>query len=289
MDGLCNEGPNQAVRLYAGNSIYGSRNQNRPVYNGPGLVFLKLNCRFWYLSSIIFSIALNNMSSVHDVNEVQDNLQFRPNSCNTETNKAQRTLEVLKTPTRQFPRSNRTTSHNLTIPRWVRRQSFAPSGRSYYHAIYVYKHTNTNVVVDNGPYDIEVYTNNKPISASKTNGKELVLERNIVSTRNLFIVQFTKFMRWKMRYFQIKDINVEAFIQPGKMSYIDAPLDWIESVIDVEIDYHLGDKNCMRPENDKYLKQYIESQWSGYGEKFYSEGPSIMDSRFYNMFTNLLG
>jgi hypothetical protein len=50
-----------------------------------------------------------------------------------------------------------------------------------------------------------------------------------------------------------------------------AELEWIKSIVEVEFDYHLGERECMLKKNAKYMKEYGATQISGYGPLFYNE------------------
>lgn len=55
-------------------------------------------------------------------------------------------------------------------------------------------------------------------------------------------------------------------------------IEWLISVIETEIDYHLGKKNCTKKCNEKYMNEYIATQLSGFGEKFYHSSDNISNS-----------
>jgi hypothetical protein len=152
--------------------------------------------------------------------------------------------------------------------------------------IRVFKHVDFDITdVTAGPFDIEIGrgVRGKPIV---NESRVMVLERNIETTKNIPMALFTKFMKGKFGYHQVKHDKVFLTLSDNMMSYVAAPLDWIESVIDVEIDYHLGVRECLLPENAKLLEYYKECPWSGYGKEFGPEGPSIQGSRHYAVFIN---
>lgn len=185
------------------------------------------------------------------------------------------------------PISESKVDNTRASPRWTRK-SVQPAQSNYY-AFYVLKHNNfTTTECTDGPYDIEIRTSDKPVPRPN-DSREVVLERMFATNRSIHMLNLSKFMRWKFRYHQIKDKEVDALIQSNKMTYVDAPLDWIKSIIDVEIDYHFSTHpKCLDKANVKYLKYYVESPWSGYGEEFYSDGPNIKGSRFYTIFSKNL-
>jgi hypothetical protein len=89
-------------------------------------------------------------------------------------------------------------------------------------------------------------------------------------------------MIWKFEYNQADDAPKGT----SMMKYIDAPLEWIESIIDVELDFHIGKQVCMKEENKGYLTQYLDNPWAGYGKYQFSEGPNLSESKFYPFFLN---
>jgi hypothetical protein len=61
-------------------------------------------------------------------------------------------------------------------------------------------------------------------------------------------------------------------------AHLTCNIEWLISVIDTEIDYHLGKKNCTKKYNEKYMNEYIATQLSGFGEKFYHPTDNISNS-----------
>ena len=60
--------------------------------------------------------------------------------------------------------------------------------------------------------------------------------------------------------------------------YIKCNLEWLISVIETEIDYHLGKKTCTKKCNEMYMREYVATQLSGFGEKFYHPENNISNS-----------
>ena len=57
-----------------------------------------------------------------------------------------------------------------------------------------------------------------------------------------------------------------------------ANLEWLISVVETELDYHLGKRICTKKFNAHYLEEYKSSQITGFGEKFYDRDNPVSKS-----------
>ncbi len=121
-------------------------------------------------------------------------------------------------------------------------------------------------------FDVEVYLSSKKVKSKDTDERSCVYRLSMRNARRPYVTleRLTNYMAKKFSNYQLpaQHENSKSCI---KYTYIINELEWIKSIINVEFDFHLGDKVCMRPENSHYLQDYCSSSMSGYGEPFYTQ------------------
>lgn len=119
-------------------------------------------------------------------------------------------------------------------------------------------------------YDAEITMANSQLS-SKINRK-LVYSYTKTSEIAMNLKHLTYYMQWK---FGGTGARIETYNNTYNNTYsfigIANDLDWVVSIIEVELDYHIGDKKCLLPKNKEKLGEYSRSRLSGYGKKFCDE------------------
>src|ERR1700744_541777 len=139
---------------------------------------------------------------------------------------------------------------------------------AYYYTIYIFEWVINNEHIDT--YDVELYLSTEPFTFSHPiNNRHHVNTLVIKSHKYIEINQLTKYMKWKFSSYQLSP-ECHASAYEGYFPMINHRLNWIISIIDVEVDFHIGRRTCMRGANKKHLKEYMRSIRNGYhGPKVY--------------------
>lgn len=82
----------------------------------------------------------------------------------------------------------------------------------------------------------------------------------VCSTKKATIYDISQYFAWKFRTVGCESWNATN----GVYCKIPRSFEWIESIILVEFDYHLGAKECMRPENAAAMEAYKADPCAGY-------------------------
>jgi len=112
-----------------------------------------------------------------------------------------------------------------------------------------------------GLYDVSV-TIDKELPREQ-DGRKLVVRRVVKTATVVSLRELTHYLVWKFKKSQIA-----PFISsPGEFTNIRDDIMWIRSIIDVEFDFHIGKKNCMKddPQTKKRLEIYTRIRRAGYG------------------------
>lgn len=142
-------------------------------------------------------------------------------------------------------------------------------GRKLTYAAFVYERH------EMGPhgkslYDVEIVLRNPDVEPKPGATRECVYGLIITSHKNIIISQLVKYMEAKFKNVQRKASAASRIRgNTAKFMCIAASLEWIKSIIQVEFDYHVGERQCRH--NKEYLDDYISSRFNGYGPTFYQE------------------
>lgn len=159
------------------------------------------------------------------------------------------------------------------------------SEHEYYYSVVIYKRKGKNRV-----YDVELtFSESYYIVPPAGRGREIAHILNIATDKFVYFATLTCYMKWKFQHCQYSDDrNDKPVAKKNKFTHIHNDIDWIKSIINVETDYHLGEAKCMKPENSAYTKEYLATQFSGYGSQFCDvKEPqnNISNSRLAKMFS----
>lgn len=128
-------------------------------------------------------------------------------------------------------------------------------------------------------YDVKLYITATEPNMEKYNepGLKIVYTTIVKSARKVSMGRITKYLHWKFAHCQRQG----CVRSDNTFTLIDNDLDWIRSVIDVELDYHVGIKECLLKRNEAYLSEYRKTCLSGYGPQFCDPNPlnNISNSR----------
>lgn len=89
------------------------------------------------------------------------------------------------------------------------------------------------------------------------------------------------YLNEKLKHCSISVLTGSSYTASVRCNY-----EWLVSVVETEMDYHLGRKKCTKKCNEKYMREYVATQLSGFGEKFYDPARNISQSiigRIYKM------
>lgn len=148
-------------------------------------------------------------------------------------------------------------------------QNISPS---YYYTVYI-----SEWIVNNrhiGIYDVELYLSARPTNFSYNFDKRRRVYTLVVKSRKYVdLTKVTRYMIWKFPHHQL---NTTEYLITSTECYfpmINRGLHWIISIIDVELDYHIGRQICMRAENKQHLRKYMQSIRNSYhGPQYYRDG-----------------
>ncbi len=120
-----------------------------------------------------------------------------------------------------------------------------------------------------GPFDIQVFT--YPVTNLKRFG-DVKKVYSIGTGSRIDMRRLTNYMFQKFGYYQMPT-PMHLYRNKGRYAFLrlNAPLSLIENIIETELDFHTGERKCMRPENDAYLKFYLNNRWAGFGPGFMEE------------------
>ncbi len=132
-------------------------------------------------------------------------------------------------------------------------------------------------------YDVEIYAYSKNQEPPITRIPMMIT--TMTSSNGKTMYDLTRLMKQKFHIFQAVHATTKIRRRYAIFTHICHDFDWIKSIIDVELDYHLGAAECLRVNTD-YLVDYTQSITSGYGEKFYniSKRTDISDHEFALLF-----
>lgn len=128
-------------------------------------------------------------------------------------------------------------------------------------------------------YDVEIYIDAAPVHR----GRSVALRRRRRSERFVEPHVLTGYLFKKLHSMQLID---DLAREPNKdnvlkINNVMISLSLLQNFLDVEIDYHLGDRVCMRPENIGYLNTYVNSTYCGYGPQYCDDFRLSRLARYY--------
>jgi hypothetical protein len=110
---------------------------------------------------------------------------------------------------------------------------------------------------------------------SQKNCETPLYEKEIHSKRKIKLSNLLQYLLAKCQHCTKKVVRTrEKYV-----IMLTCNIEWLISVVECEFDYHLGKKECAKKRNEKYMKEYVATQLSGFGEKFYDPVNNISNSR----------
>jgi hypothetical protein len=107
------------------------------------------------------------------------------------------------------------------------------------------------------------------------NKQGVLYQKEINSKRRLKLKTLCEYLHEKLQHCKS---NESYLHKSGSVTYkaqINCNYEWLISVIETEIDYHLGKRQCTKKYNEMYMREYMATQLSGFGEKFYHPNNNI--------------
>ncbi len=125
------------------------------------------------------------------------------------------------------------------------------------YTAHIYRHVGTT-----NTYDVEVFTTETVPTLTNPSGcsRSCVYTLTVPSMQTVSLKTLTRYFYWKFSTCQIGDCIRTSCI----FTNIVNSLAWITSIVDVEFDFHVGEKLCTHPDNAKYLDIYTKSPHTGY-------------------------
>lgn len=120
--------------------------------------------------------------------------------------------------------------------------------------------------------------------------KSTLWKKEFACRRKMKLTDLCKYLSCKVKHCIVSSVTNPAVkkcnngeVYKVKLS---CNLEWLISVIETEIDYNLGKKTCAKKYNELFMQEYMATQLSGFGEKFYCPDANISNSiigRLYKM------
>lgn len=132
----------------------------------------------------------------------------------------------------------------------------------------------SNVVISSsepaGEYVLIMSTSSAKLKIE--NGKyNEVFKMNIASKRRVHITKLCEYLMKKIIHCKLS----EARIKYAYQWILRANLKWLISVVETEMDYHVGKRLCTKKVNETYMNEYKATQITGFGQAFYDpESPA---------------
>ncbi len=76
-------------------------------------------------------------------------------------------------------------------------------------------------------------------------------------------VQISLLTCWMKRKF-LRRLNFNVGTNHGEFTGVKGDLSWVISVVDVELDYHVGARRCLEPDYAKALENYVKHSTAGF-------------------------
>lgn len=115
----------------------------------------------------------------------------------------------------------------------------------------------------------------KNVPAKKALAKNTLYQKEILTKRRLKLKSLCEYLHEKLQHCKSNETYIH---KSGSITYkaqINCNYEWLISIIETEIDYHLGKRQCTKKCNEKYMREYMATQLSGFGEKFYHPDNNI--------------
>jgi hypothetical protein len=121
-------------------------------------------------------------------------------------------------------------------------------------------------------YDLDIVLRKPNGRAIRRRKIECVYELIVTSHKEVPLARLITLMRAKLSHAP-RVRAATTIIDNGRVrfTHLVVDLEWLKSVVEVEFDYHVGDRLCRLPNNKLYLEDYISSLFNGYGPMFYDE------------------
>jgi hypothetical protein len=110
------------------------------------------------------------------------------------------------------------------------------------------------------------------------NTKNVLWRKNVFNKRIVKLKIICEYLACKIEHCTISEANKRIGSLTTYTVKLSCNLEWLISVIETELDYHVGKKLCTKKINEKYMQEYMATQLSGFGEKFYHSDDNISKS-----------
>ena len=113
------------------------------------------------------------------------------------------------------------------------------------------------------PYDL-FSAFEKLIDEAYSEQKSRMVQFTVCGRKSLPFDFFTEYIRKKYKHC----VRKEDFNSNALTAHLSCNIYWLLSVLQTEIEYHCGKAKLVKRQKD-YMKEYVSTQLSGFGPKFY--------------------
>lgn len=139
----------------------------------------------------------------------------------------------------------------------------APVDQQYWYTGVIYAHKTK--YMDNYIYDVKLYRSSSKLILLESKERNQIYVISIQSEKQISMLELSQYMRWKFRKYQVSVGNKLPICTFDTFTQIKHNIEWIRSILDVEFDYHIGDRTCLLEKNKKALSNYVRKVSAGYG------------------------
>lgn len=154
------------------------------------------------------------------------------------------------------------------------------SMHSFILTVMIFKST-CNIKCKYTPYDIHLFIGRTRKRIDDTNftsvarcgmDRELMFYNTIPMLKYCALDDLTVLMKKKfgsrMTHKHKQMVHIYKSDNEHAFLHIDAPIKWIKSILNVEVDYHIGEQHVLHENNKKYLDDYLTRIDAGYGDRW---------------------
>lgn len=124
-------------------------------------------------------------------------------------------------------------------------------------------------------YILILTSRDQKLKAENTN--TIVYKKITESKRKIKITTLCEYLFQKIAHCKSSE-NKELTNKTTYQCTVTANLEWLISVIETEMDYHLGKRICAKKSNAHYMDEYKSTQITGFGAKFYDRDCPVSKS-----------
>ena len=122
-------------------------------------------------------------------------------------------------------------------------------------------------------YILIISTSKQKLKIEQVGYKE-VYAKTFESRRRLGVSTLCEYLFKKISHCKTAEYRTKLTYQ----CHVTVNLEWLISVVETEMDYHIGKRMCGKKINEMYMTEYTSTQISGFGPKFYDPDKMVSKS-----------